>query len=302
MKPLPETAGELRQRVQRLALGTVQFGLAYGVANNDGQVSLPEARQIVGLALEAGIDTIDTAIGYGDSERNLGEIGVAGFKVVTKLPAVPDGVDDVASWANRQVDASMSRLGVSRIYGLLLHRPMDLLGSKGAALFKAICALKERLAVEKIGASIYSPDELQQLTGKYRFDLVQGPLNILDRRLQRSGWLQRLKDRAIEIHTRSAFLQGLLLLPRHDVPAKFARWNSLWDSWNQWSAGDRDAAIQACLSFPLSIAEIDRVVVGADNAEQLRRILSNIAPLSRVLPDLACDDEELINPARWSGL
>jgi len=187
MKPLPETAGELRQRVQRLALGTVQFGVAYGVANNDGQVSLPEARQIVGLALGAGIDTIDTAIGYGDSERNLGKIGVPGFKVVTKLPALPDGVADVASWVNGQVDASLSRLGVSRIYGLLLHRPADLLGVNGPELFKTVCALRERSVVEKIGASVYAPEELETLTGKYRFDLVQGPLNILDRRLQRSG-------------------------------------------------------------------------------------------------------------------
>jgi hypothetical protein len=302
MKPLPEMAGELRQRVQRLALGTAQFGLDYGVANNAGQVSLSEAKRIVVLAHESGIDTIDTAIGYGDSERNLGQIGVARFKLVTKLPALPDGVDRVAGWVNGQVDASASRLGVSRIYGLLLHRPMDLLGSNGPELFKAICALKERSVVEKIGASVYAPQELEALTGKYHFDLVQGPLNIFDRRLQNTGWLQRLKDRAIEIHTRSVFLQGLLLLPRHDIPAKFARWSSLWDRWNQWSAGDPDAAIRACLSFPLSLAEIDCVIIGTDSTEQLQRVLANIAPSSRALPDLACDDEELINPSRWPGL
>lgn len=297
-----EVTGEM-QLARRLALGTVQFGMAYGVANQHGQVSRPEALRIVKRAAAAGVDTIDTAIGYGDSESYLGEIGVADFKVITKLPAMPADIQDVASWVNGQINASFARLGVSRIYGLLLHRPMDLLGAHGRTLFDVLRTLKEASLVQKVGVSVYSPAELQALTPNFRFDLVQAPLNLVDRRLHTSGWLQRLNAEAIEVHTRSAFLQGLLLMPRHLVPAKFARWDVLWDRWQQWLRQHGEAPVRACLAFPLSFPEVDRVLVGTDSAEHVTQILASAArqPVTS-MPDLSCEDEDLINPANWTEL
>lgn len=104
--------------IERLALGTVQFGLAYGVANRVGQPSEDSAAAIVAAARRAGIDTLDTAIAYGDSERRLGEIGVDGWRVVTKLPPMPAGTSDVGEWVRRSVDGSLARLGVTRAMGL----------------------------------------------------------------------------------------------------------------------------------------------------------------------------------------
>lgn len=291
-----------RANGRRLALGTVQFGLAYGIANVTGQVSPPEAKKIVSLAAESGIDTVDTAIGYGESERCLGQIGMPGFNVVTKLPPTPDGLGDVSAWVNAQIEGSVARLGTT-LHGVLLHRPQDLHGANGAALFKALCGLKERSLTRKIGVSIYSPGELESLTAKFRFDLIQAPLNLVDRRLATTGWLQRLKDRAIEIHARSAFLQGLLLLPRLGIPEKFRPWNGLWDRWHTWLEKNQENAVRACLGYPLSLPEVDRVVVGTDSAGQLQAILTNaVLALKAPLPDLACDDEGLINPARWPNL
>ena len=126
-------------------MGTVQFGMPYGVANKGGQVSAAEAARVIATAREASIDTIDTAIGYGHSERYLGQIGMTGFRVVTKLPALPHDVDDVANWAKAQIDASLARLNVRQLYGVLLHRPSELLGPKGLHLFAALCRLKERI-------------------------------------------------------------------------------------------------------------------------------------------------------------
>jgi hypothetical protein len=287
----------------RFALGTVQFGVAYGIANATGQVPVAEAAKIFALAAKSGIDTVDTAIGYGESERCLGQIGMSGFNVVTKLPSMPTGLADVAGWVNAQIDASLARLGTAQLHGVLLHSPQELLGDNGSILFKALCGLKERSLARKIGVSVYAPAELENLTAKFRFDLVQAPLNLLDRRLAVTGWLQRLKDRAIEVHTRSAFLQGLLLLPRGDVPTKFARWNGVLDRWHAWLERHQTTAVQACLAYPLSLMEVDRVIVGTDNAEQLRTILTDAALASKApLPDLACNDEDLINPARWSTL
>jgi aryl-alcohol dehydrogenase-like predicted oxidoreductase len=291
-----------RANGRRLALGTVQFGLPYGIANATGQVSPPEAEKIVALAAESGIDAVDTAIGYGDSESCLGRLGMSGFNVVTKLPAMPDGLDDVSAWVNAQIEGSVARLGTT-LHGVLLHRPQDLHGPNGAALFSALCSLKERSLTRKIGVSIYSPDELESLTATFRFDLVQAPLNLIDRRLATTGWLQRLKDRAVEVHTRSAFLQGLLLLPRQGIPETFRRWTAIWDRWHTWLEKHQQGAVRTCLAYPLSLPEVDRVVVGTDNAGQLLNILADAESASNVpLPDMACDDEYLINPARWPNL
>ena len=286
----------------RLALGTVQFGLPYGIANQDGQVTRPVAKAMLQLAAANSIDTLDTAIAYGESETRLGEVGTQGFKLVTKLPAVPDGCTDVNGWVKEQVAASLSRLGVSAVYGLLLHRPQQLLESSGETIYQVLQELKKTGQVQKVGVSIYAPSELEALS-QYRFDLVQAPFNLVDRRLHTSGWLQRLKNNGVEIHTRSAFLQGLLLMPQSTIPVKFAAWAGLWSKWHDWLAHHTASAVQACLAFPLSFPEIDRVVVGADNVSQLEKIISAVASIAPVdLPDLHCDAEDLINPARWPQL
>ena len=289
--------------MNRLALGTAQFGLSYGIANQDGQVTRPAAKAMLQLAAANGIDTLDTAIAYGESETCLGEIGVRGFKLVTKLPAVPDSCADVSGWVQEQVATSLGRLGVRALYGLLLHRPEQLLGTSGKALYQTLQVLKETGLVQKVGVSVYAPSELEALIPQYHFDLVQAPFNLMDRRLHTTGWLQRLKYEGVEIHTRSAFLQGLLLMPQTAIPPKFAPWSDLWGKWHEWLSGHNISAVQACLAFPLSVPEIDRVVVGADNVSQLVQIISAAASdVPSDLPDLSCDAENLINPARWSHL
>jgi hypothetical protein len=291
----------------KLSLGTVQFGLTYGIANQSGQVSLEQACEVVALARANGIADLDTAIAYGDAEARLGQIGVQGFRVVTKLPPLPDAlsieVTDAGMWAKAHLAASLQRLGVSSVYGLLLHRPADLLSHHGKALLKALQDLRAEGLVQKLGVSIYAPHELESLMPLGRWDLVQAPFNLIDRRLQTSGWLQRLKQDGTEIHTRSAFLQGLLLMPRSAIPSKFAPWTELWDKWHNWLACHSVTAVQACLAYPLAFAEVDRVVVGADNKSQLEQLIGaalSVAP--DALPDLGCDDENLINPARWSQI
>lgn len=289
--------------MNRLALGTVQFGLPYGIANQLGQVTRPEAMAMLQLAAENSIDTLDTAIAYGESEACLGEIGTQSFKVVTKLPAVPEDDTDVSKWVNQQLSESLSRLGCTSIYGLLLHRPEQLLGPNGEELYKALQTLKDKGQVQKIGVSIYSPDELNALMPRYHFDLVQAPFNLVDQRLSSSGWMRRLKDFDVEIHTRSLFLQGLLLMRKAEIPAKFLPWDRLWQTWHKWLDDHSVSAVQACLAFSLSFPEIDRVVVGADSKKQLAQIIDAAKPHRIIdIPNLKCADENLINPARWTIL
>lgn len=289
--------------MMKLALGTVQFGLPYGIANQTGQVSRSEVGAMLQLASTRGIDLLDTAIAYGESETCLGDLGVQGFKVVSKLPAVPDGVTDVGGWVREQAVESLSRLGIKSMYGLLLHRSEQLLGPTGAALYRALRSLKDNGHVQKVGVSIYAPDELGPICKQFQLDLVQAPFNLVDRRLSASGWLGRLKDQGVEVHTRSAFLQGLLLMPQSDVPLKFSSWNYLWERWHQWLREHKVSGVQAALAFPLAFPEIDRVIVGADSASQLAQLIDAAGQLPGAeLPDLSCDAENLINPSCWPKL
>lgn len=284
----------------KLALGTAQFGLSYGISNSSGKISTEKAVDLLSYAKRNGIDTLDTAIAYGDSEQALGRIGVDGWQVITKLPALPEGEKDVESWVERQLQGSLSRLGVSNVYGLLLHRPQQLLERSGPALIHALERLKKQGRVKKIGVSIYQPEELDSLCEIMEFDLVQAPLNVLDRRLIDSGWLAKLKVQNTEVHVRSVFMQGLMLMPATLRPEKFMRWQKLWAEWDGWLASSKLDPVAACLGFVLSEPRVDKVIVGVENAMQLENIIKASAIKSPKVPaSISSMDIDLLNPAKW---
>lgn len=151
--------------------------------------------------------------------------------------------------------------------------------------------------------SVYAPDELERLFAEMRFDVVQAPLSILDRRLSDSGWAQRLQQQGVELHVRSIFLQGLLLMPIAQRPAKFGRWQALWTKWERWLAETGLTPLEACVRYALSVADVDKVVVGIDSASQLREILAVAGGSLTDLPDWPQTiDVDLLNPARWNQL
>jgi aryl-alcohol dehydrogenase-like predicted oxidoreductase len=287
----------------KLALGTVQFGLEYGIANREGRVTMDAAASIVRTARLAGIDTLDTAAAYGDSEARLGTIGVADWRVVSKLPPFPEPCDDISGWAVACVRASLTRLKVPRLYGLLLHRPDQLLGAGGDRLFDALQQLKAVGLVRKIGVSIYDPSELDALWPRFPCDLVQAPFNLLDRRLVTSGWLTRLAAEGVELHVRSVFLQGLLLMSAERREPAFRRWTPIWEGFDRWLAQTGVTPLQACLRDALAVPEIARVIVGVDSLQQLLEILAAAdGPADRVPEALRTEDRDLLNPARWGTL
>jgi aryl-alcohol dehydrogenase-like predicted oxidoreductase len=284
----------------RLSIGTVQFGLCYGIANRRGQVDPSEAAAILRLAWDAGIDTLDTAMSYGVSEERLGEIGVKGWNVITKLPALTEARAGLPQRVRELVMGSLERLKITRLSGLLLHRPADLLGSGGVHIYETLGELKAQGLLQRVGISIYDPCELEQLIGRFRFDLVQAPFNVFDRRMQSSGWLSRLRDAGIEVHTRSAFLQGLLLIDSSARPRYFDRWSPLWARWRDWLSATSTSAVDACLRFVLSHPEIARVIVGMDSVDHLQQMLAAVRSAAPAPPPtLASDDIDLLNPSRW---
>lgn len=283
----------------KIALGTVQFGLDYGVANTSGRVSKNAAKEIIKLAHELGVDTMDTAAAYGSSEQVLGNIGVDNFKLISKTPPSFDTTDTPESWISNCAEQSLARLGVDSLYGLLLHRPMELLQANGLLIYEALVEIKRRGLVKKIGVSVYGPEELEKLL-EFDFDIVQAPMNILDRRMENSGWLDQLSKRGTEVHIRSAFLQGLLLMPSDHRPSYFAPWQSLLSKYDEWIAGEKLTPLQACLGYLNTCPAIEKIVVGVDTAHQLREIVSSINEPSPLPPiHLQTNDLNLINPALW---
>jgi hypothetical protein len=288
-----------------LALGTAQFGMAYGIANQQGEVSLEEVGEILTIAKDAGIDTLDTAMSYGESEGKLGQIGVHNWKVITKLPAVPQRCFGISNWVKASVADSLKRLKIEKLYGLLLHHPQDLLQDYGEELYNALQSLRSCGIVKKIGISIYSPTELDQIWKAYKFDLVQTPFNGFDQRLVNSGWLQQLKEQEVEVHARSLFLQGLLLLSEKDRPQKFQRWNSLWTAWHTWLNQQEVSPLAACLGAAFNSGQslFHRIIVGVDSKKQLQEILAVLeTDLPRWPTQITTQDLDLINPTRWNQL
>ena len=283
-----------------LALGTAQFGGPYGVANISGQVPQEEIRAILQCAGSAGIDTLDTAIAYGGSESSLGTAGVAEWRVITKLPPLPEEVADVTRWAESQVVGSLERLRTRQLEALLLHNAADLLGPHGARFIDTLAALKSRGFIRCAGVSIYDPAELAAIWPVWRPELVQAPCNVFDRRLLDSGWLSALNRQGVRIHIRSVFLQGVLLMSPARRPWWFARWQSLFDRWLKWCGEQHTSPLVAALAYARSLNGVERLVVGVESAGQLQEIIvAAAAQLPSPPADFGCEDRDLIEPSRW---
>lgn len=287
----------------RLAIGTVQFGTNYGISNDQGQVSQLEQKAILNFASEVGIDMLDTAINYGDSESNLGNYGVNNFKLITKIPPIPDNLTNVTKWIQAQVKSSMGRLGLTSLYGLLLHRSDHLLKYKGEVA-DCLADLKSSGLIKKIGVSIYSPNELDSIVGIIPIDIVQVPISIIDQRMQTTGWLDKLKSKKIEVHARSIFLQGLLLMPKAKIPKKFSSWNSIWNDWYNWHNDNPNySPLETCLGFVNSLKNIDRIIIGVNSYNQIKEIIDAKKILKHIeYPKISCNDERLLYPSKWASL
>lgn len=291
--------------MNKFILGGAQFGQNnYGINNSNHKMQISEMKLILNHAKTNNINFIDTAISYGVSEINLGKIVVSDFKIISKLPKLPKEILDAKLWVKEQVEASLKRTNKKKLYGLLLHNPYDLMGPHRYSLINALNDLKSSGLVEKIGVSIYDPKELEKIFSLFRIEIVQAPLNIIDTRLVKSGWLLRLHNQGIEIHVRSIFLQGLLLMKNNTIPSKFKRWSLKWSKWNLKLEEQGISALSACLHYPLSLKKIDRIIIGVDNVSQLKKI---IAASKIKIPKIdwsfmQSNDLMLINPSNWKNL
>ena len=287
-----------------LALGTAQLGMRYGISHMDDMPTAEHVRELISYAKKKQIEVLDTASAYGESEARLGQNDVSGFKLVTKVSTVKKSHHLNLLDINDQLNDSLQRLNTSHLYGLLIHDSRVLVGDYGKSIWKNMISLRELGLVRKIGYSVYDPNELAVLVKSFRPDIVQLPLSIADQRFAHDGWLDKLQDLEVEIHARSIFLQGLLLMEREQRPSKFATADPFFNEWDAWCETNACSRLTECINFAMRYKQVKHIVVGAQNVEQLRELVnaSNNATDTQVPGSLRVISPVILNPSKWSEL
>ncbi len=289
----------------KVGLGAVQFGVDYGISNKAGKTSALEAVKILEAAAEQGVRVIDTASLYGNSEEVLGLSlpPEARFDIVTKTPQFAKQHIDKndAQHLEETFRLSLKKLRKPSVYGLLVHRADDLFADGGSLLMDKMQEIKESGAVKKIGVSIYSGQQIDKILEQYSIDLIQLPINILDQRLLRSGHLQKLKQAGVEVHARSIFLQGLLLMDQQSLPPHFDGVREHLKCFHRFIQDRGLTPIQAALGFGEDIPEIDCVICGINNHQQLQEICmaAQIKVKHEDYAQFAIENELILNPSNW---
>jgi aryl-alcohol dehydrogenase-like predicted oxidoreductase len=283
----------------QLGLGTVQFGLDYGVANTTGQTPEHEVQRILRVAAAGGVSVLDTAAAYGGSEAVLGRLLESGhgFEVVTKIRPLQGKFrsGDVRT----SLEGSLERLGMGHVHGLLVHHACDLLGPCGKMLFVELESLRDQGLVDLVGASIYDATEMDALLDRYDVDLVQVPLNVLDQRLLSGGQLARLAARGVQVHVRSIFLQGLLLMDPASLNPYFEPIRGHLAAWRKTLAEQGLTPAQGALAFARSL-DADVVLVGVEDSAQLAANIADFAAAADLdFAPFALDDDKYVDPSKW---
>jgi len=279
--------------MNKLALGTVQFGLDYGVTNNSGKVQIKEVRSILEFAKNNDINVLDTAARYGNSEEVLGSADVGDFQVITKTISLRSGVDEVI----KRFQQSLTYLNKLSVNGLLIHNINEIEHKSFDTLFNQLNELKNKGLIKKIGFSAYTPEQVDFLLKNFDFDLIQVPFNVFDNRLIQGGQLKELKNKGIEVHARSVFLQGLLL-DFKNLPGYFSTWKKEFNDYQEVVKCSGLSLIEYALNFAISIQEIDKILVGVNSKKQLTEIVQ-VANEQSNLDAHPINDLDLLNPGLW---
>lgn len=276
--------------IKKLALGTVQFGLQYGIGNNNGRTTESEVKNILNYAIANGIRTLDTAYLYGDSEQVLGNCTDKPFHIISKFPEVHS-----AEELNHYFKESLSRLQVNNLYGYMAHRSDSV---KKSDVWEALQQLKSERRISKIGYSLYTTEELDDLLDHNRFpDIIQVPFNILDRRFEKH--LTILHQQGVEVHTRSAFLQGLFFQDMNMLSDYFTPVFPFLAKLNE-KYPDANAKAGTLLNYCVKQSYIDKVVIGVNTQAQLQ---TNVESISEDGTDdlglVPTIDPSILQPSNW---
>ena len=283
----------------KLALGTAQFGLDYGISNTFGRINKQEIQKILHIALENDIDLLDTAQSYGQSEEVIGHVGSKGFNIITKIsPGI--NINDIIN----SIQDSLLKLRKDFLEGVLIHDFQDY--QKNPEMLDILISLKKKGIIKKVGFSLYHPRELEMLLlKKVDFNILQIPFNIFDQRFKK--YFHELKSYNIEIHIRSAFLQGLVFIEPTKLSKHFSSHLKVFQKFHEDVSKSKKNITETCLNFVKSNAEIDRAIIGVNKSTEL---MSNIQAFQnhsigkgKTLGNYdlyKIDDEKIILPYKWT--
>jgi len=288
----------------KLGLGTAQFGLDYGVANKEGKTPPEEVIKILEVAAQNGVQVIDTGSLYGTSEDALGEAlpHDHGFSIVTKTPQFKKDYITLqdATLLEDTFYQSLSKMHQVSSYGLLIYNADDLLAKNGYLLMERLQNLKQRGLIEKIGVSVYTGDQIDGVLGKFQVDIVQLPINVFDQRLIQSGHLLKLNKLGIEVHARSVFLQGLLIMDPYSLPLYFDSAREHLVKYHEALQRQGVSAVQAALDFMAGLSEVDIVICGVNDHLQLLEICSRYkSAAAKDFAEFATKDVAIVDPSKW---
>ncbi|GFI15502.1 aldo-keto reductase YhdN [Lachnospiraceae bacterium] len=296
-----------------LCLGTAQLGMKYGINNVFGKPDRETVFEILDKAVNSGIHMIDTASIYGEAEEILGEYlsthldAADKIHIISKQCCSVDGMDNtrIEKTIRDELEQSLVRLDRSYLDGYLLHSYRETDKPETLAILKKI---KEEGLVRKTGVSVYEIDEAEYAVENGDIDYLQMPCSVFDQRGLTSGVFQKARERGITVFTRSAFLQGLLMMEENKIPVYLQgivpyihEFNGMLQRYNL----DKKHAV---VKFVLSKQLVDYMVFGIETVGQLGEILAERDSSS--LPEefvrdvekrFSCISEDLILPIHWKG-
>ena len=271
----------------KIGIGTVQFGIDYGISNQNGKTPKNEVIDIFKAAYGLKINLIDTAIAYGDAEIVIGNCDTDSFNIVSKFMD-SEKYGSVSS----QLNESLKNLKASRLHGYLAHRPMSLI--ENPKDWEELIKLKKEGKIEKIGFSLNTTNELQLLIDKgLKPDLIQVPYNYFDKRFEKL--MIKLKKEGCEVHSRSTFLQGLFFMK----PAKLSSFFNDIKPIIEKLQNDNKYLAGALLKYVLKKDFIDKVIVGVENSQQLIQNISDLKNAEKLEEFNLAIKNEIVTPFLW---
>jgi len=284
---------------KQFVLGTAQFSSNYGVSNRHGKISFKEGKKIINYAHDNGARFLDTAIEYNNCDKILGKFGVKNWNIITKI-TFPESKTNKFNLEKR-IKESLKNLKVKKFYGILVHNHKSLKHKFNKKNFKILLSLKRKNLVKKIGISTYGVENLNFIIKNFKIDIIQTSFNLFDTRILEYLKKEKIKKN-IEIHARSIFLQGLLLINKRDLPIYFRKWDKYFEKLNNWLDQNNLDVLKTCLDFGLKNTRINKLVFGVDGIRQLRQIIKIIKydKINFKFPIFKSVNKDLIDPRTWA--
>lgn len=286
-------------RADRIILGTVQFGLEYGINNQNGIPGDEELDLILHRAHEVGVTELDSAEAYGNALSRIGrfmkETGKS-FRINSKISF------SESEPAEERVRKTLSLIDDSQVHTLFFHRFADM--SDNQLFFEEIVRLKRLGMVKYIGASIYTNEEFEFSINQEQVDVIQFPFNLLDNFSFRGGLIRKAKDAGKILQVRSVFLQGLFFRKPELLPPKTMPLQAAIEEVQAIARENAIAVKDLCLMYALSIKPIDKIIVGVDNVAQLEANLNSLdlelsGEIRRKIESINIPDRWYLNPLSW---